>query len=83
MDNETQGQNGDHDGDDGRGHEVAAQLEPAVSVAVREGISRYFTEVPFKGIDDGEEVNGTVQEQENDEECARYALDEFLADRGG
>ena len=38
MDGKTQGQDGNHDGDDGGGHEVAAKLEPAVSVGIGEGV---------------------------------------------
>jgi hypothetical protein len=36
----------------------------------------------MEGIQDGEEIDGTVEEQEDDQEGAADALDELLADRG-
>ena len=83
VEEEAQGQDGYHNCDNRGGHEVAAQLEPTVSVSVGEGIGSNFAEVPVHGIDDGEEINGAVEEQEDDEESAGDALDELLADGGG
>ena len=80
MDKETEGQDGNHDVDYGRGHEVAAQLEPTVSMAVGHVIGRNLAENAAHGIDDGEKVDGPVKKQEDDEECARNTLDELLAD---
>ena len=83
MEDESQSQDGNHDGDDRGSHEVAAQLEPAVSVGEGEAVSRYLAEVPVQGIDHGEKVNGAMQKQEDYKESAGYALDELLADRRG
>ena len=83
MDKEAQSQDGNHDVNHGRGHEVAAQLEPAVPVGVGVTIQRHLAKIPMKGVDDGEEVNGAMQEQEDDKECTRDALDKLLADRRG
>ena len=77
---EAKGQDGDHDVNHGRGHEVAAQLEPAVSVGVRHVVGRHLAEVSVHGINDGEEVDGAVQEQEDNQKGAADALNEFLAD---
>jgi hypothetical protein len=46
-------------------------------------VSRNLTERSVHGIEDGEEINGTVQEQEDYEESAGDALNELLADGGG
>ena len=83
MDNETEGQDGNHDFDEGGGHEVAAQLEPAVPVGIGEFIGYHFAETPMEGVDDREEIDGAVQEQENHQKGACDALDELLADGGG
>jgi hypothetical protein len=52
-------------------------------VGVREIVRSNLAELALEGIQDGEEINGTVQEQEDDKESATDALDELLADGGG
>ena len=80
MDEETQRQDGDHDVDERRGHEVAALLEPTVSMGEEEIVRGYLAESTVEGVDDGEEVDSPVKQEEDDEECAADGLDEFLAD---
>jgi len=83
MEHEAQGQDGNHQFDNGGGHEVATQLEPAVSVGVGHVVCRYLTKLAVEGVQDGEEINGAVKKQEDDKESARDALNELLADRRG
>ena len=80
MDEEAQRQDGDHDADDGRGHKVTAQLEEAVPFGEEGIVPRTGTVLARKGIDDGKEVDGGVQQQEHDQESAADGLDEFFAD---
>ena len=83
MDQDTQGQDGHHDFDDRGTHEIAAQLEPAVPMGVREVVRCHLAKLTMQGIQHREEVNGAMQKQEDDKECARDALDKLLADRRG
>ena len=65
---------------EGRGHEVAAELEEAVP-GREEGVVRRHRAVPAgERVDYREEIDGSVQEQEDDKESAADGLYEFLAD---
>ena len=81
MDDEAERKDRNHDGDEWRGHKVAAQFEDAVTLAEERFVSRHRTELPDEGVDDGEEVDRAVQQEENNQEGATHRLDEFLADR--
>ena len=70
MHDETQCKDRHHDGHDREGHEIAAFLEETVECA----------ELAGEGIYDGEEVDRTVEEQENDQECSAHRLDELPTD---
>ena len=83
VDKETQGQDRDHDVDERSTHEVAADLEPAVAGGETDRVLGHFAEFPVQGVDHGEEIDGSVQDQEDDEERAGDALDELLADGRG
>ena len=82
VDGESQRQDRDHDGDDRRGHEVAAQLEQAVALAEKRLVRSGGSPLPGEGVDYGEEIDRGVDEHEQDQERTAHRLDEFLADRG-
>jgi hypothetical protein len=52
-------------------------------VGVGHVVCRYLTELAVEGVQDGEEINGAVKKQEDNEESASDALNELLADRRG
>ena len=79
VDQESQRQDGDHYVDERCGHEVASELEETVSLGEQFVVSGHLAERAGEGIDDGEEIDGAVKEQEEDEESAGYALDELLS----
>ena len=83
MEDEAQRQDGNHDADETGGHEIAAQLEQAVSGREQAIVLSNTVEGAVERIQDGEEIDGAVQEQEDDQESAGDALDELLADGGG
>ena len=83
MEDESEGQDRNHDVDHRGAHEVATELEPAVAFGEADRIFGHLAEVPVQGVDHGEEVDGAVQEQENHQKSAADALDELLANRGG
>ena len=82
MHQEAERQDRDHDGNDRRGHEVAAELEQAVALAEEIRVGRGNAELAREGIDHGEEVDRRVQKEEDNQEGSTHRLDEFLADRG-
>jgi hypothetical protein len=57
---ETEGEHGDHDIDDGKCHEIATFLEQTVG----------STELACECVDYREKVDGSVQKQEDDEESS-------------
>ena len=59
-----------HYGHDRKSHEVATLLEKAVG----------SSETASERVDYREEVDGSMQKQEDDEESAAYGLNEFLSD---
>ena len=83
VDQETEGEDGDHNGNESGAHEVAAELEQAVTRREKLLVSGTGAVFSGEGVDDREEVDGSVQEQEDEEEGAGDALDELLADGGG
>ena len=82
MDEEAKGEDRDHDGYESGAHEVAAKLEKAVSCGEELLVSSHRTVLAGEGVDDREEVDGTVQQKEDDKESTTDALDEFLSDGG-
>ena len=80
MHEETKGEDGDHDGDDRSGHEVAAQLEESVTFREKARIGSDLAEYSPEGIDYRKEIDGSVKEEENHQESAADALYEFLPD---
>ncbi len=80
MDEETKGKDGHHDVNHRGGHEVAAKLEPAVSVGIRHGVCGNFAELAVERVYYREEIDGSVKEQEDDEESTTDALNELLTD---
>jgi hypothetical protein len=70
MDKETEGENGNHDVHDRERHEFATFHEKTVS----------GTELACERINDGEEIDGSVKQKEDDEECTTYRLNQFLSD---
>jgi len=81
VDEEAEGEDGDHDGDEAGAHEVAAELEQAVTCGEELLVGGAGAVFPGEGVDDREEVDGPVKQKENDKESTRDALDEFLSDR--
>ena len=82
MDDEAQGQDGNHDADETGGHEVAAQFEQTVTGREKTVIGGDGAELSVEGINDREEIDGSMEQQEDNEESTGDALDELLADRG-
>jgi hypothetical protein len=82
VDEEAEGEDGDHDGDESGAHEVAAKLEQAVTCGEELLISGRRAVFPGEGVDDREEIDGSVKQKENDKESTSDALDEFLSDGG-
>ena len=82
MDEEAKGKDRDHDVDESRAHKIAAKLEKTVSCGEELVIIGYNTILAGEGVDDREEVDGTVQQKEDDKESTTDALDEFLSDGG-
>ena len=80
VDEETEGEDGDHDADEGGGHEVATQLEETVSCGEKLVVRGDDTVLAGEGVDDGEEINRGVEKEEDDKESAADALDELPAD---
>ena len=81
MDDEAEGKDRNHDIDEGRTHEVTSELEKAVSGGEEFVIIGDDAILSGEGVDDREEVDGPVQQKENDKESTTDALDEFLSDR--
>ena len=81
MDEESQCEDRNHDGDEAGAHEVAAELEETVAGREQLLVSERRAVLPGEGVDDREEVDGPVKQEENDKECSSDALDEFLSDR--
>jgi hypothetical protein len=81
MDNESQCQDRHHDVDERSGHEVATQLEKAVSGGEQLLIRSNHTELSGEGVDHGEEIDRAVKQKENKEEGTTDSLDELPADR--
>ena len=82
MDEEAEGKDRDHDVDESRAHKIAAKLEKTISCREELVIIGYDTILAGEGVDDREEVDGTVQQKEDDKESTTDALDEFLSDGG-
>ena len=82
MDQETEREDRDHDGDESGAHEVAAELEQAVSCGEELLVSSHDAVLAGERVDDREEVDSTVQQKEDDKESTTDALDEFLSDGG-
>ena len=82
MDKEAQCEDGDHDGNESRAHEVTTELEKAVPCGEKLFVSGNHAVLAVEGIDDREEIDGRVQQKENDKESTTDALDEFLSDGG-
>ena len=71
-----------HDVNESRAHEVAAELEQAVSCGEELLVSSNHAVLAGERVDDREEVDSTVQQKEDDKESTTDALDEFLSDGG-
>ena len=82
MDKESEGEDRNHDVDERSAHEIAAELEQAVSGRKELVIVGDDAILSGEGINDREEVDGTVQQKEDDKESTTDALDEFLSDGG-
>ena len=82
VDDETQREDRDHDVHEGGGHEVAAELEIAVSEGIELFVGGNSAELALDGVDDGEEIDRSMEKQEENKESAADALDELLADGG-
>ena len=82
VDEETEGKDGNHDGDESRAHEVASELEQAVTCREELVIIGRNAILSGEGVDDREEIDGTVQQKEDNKESTTDALDEFLSDGG-
>ena len=80
MHEESQGKDGNHDVDYRSGHEVAAPLEQAVPCAEEDIIICGYAVFAGETVNHRKKVDGPVQKQEKDKECATDGLDEFLAD---
>ena len=83
MDDKAEGQDGNHNADEAGGHEVAAQLEQAITLGEKLVVQSHSAELPGEGVYDGEKINGAVKQQEDDKKGAGDALNELLADGGG
>ena len=82
VDDETEGEDGHHNVDECRTHKVASEFEEAVSGGEEFVIIGDDAILSGEGVDDREEVDGTVQQKEDDKESTTDALDEFLSDGG-
>ena len=82
MDDEAEGEDRNHDGDEAGAHEVTAELEEAIPCGEELVVIGRNAVLARKGIDDREKVDGPVKQKENDKESTRDALDEFLSDGG-
>ncbi len=82
VDEETECKDGHHDGDESRAHEVASELEQAVTCREELVIIGRNAILSGEGVDDREEIDGTVQQKEDNKESTTDALDEFLSDGG-
>ena len=82
MDEEAERKDRDHDGDESGAHEVTAKLEQAVPRGEKLLVCRHRAILAGEGVDDREEIDGTVQQKEDDKESTSDALDEFLSDGG-
>ncbi len=82
MDEEAKGKDGHHDGDEPRAHEVASELEQAVTCREELVIIGRNAVLAGERVDDREEIDGTVQQKEDNKESTTDALDEFLSDGG-
>ena len=76
----TEGEHGHHDRHYGKRHEVAAELEQAVSFGEEDVVICNYPILAGKSVDYREKIDGSVQEQEEEKESAAYGLDEFLSD---
>ena len=81
VDEEAEGEDGNHDGDETGAHEVAAEFEKTVTRGEKFLVGCTGTVFTGEGVDYREEVDGPVKQKENDKESTRDALDEFLSDR--
>ena len=81
MDEEAEGKYGNHDVDEGRGHEVAPKLEQAVSGGEQFFVSCNCTEFSGERVDDGEEIDCAVKQEEKYEESPADSLNKLPADR--
>ena len=79
---ETKCEDRHHNVNEGSAHKVAAELEEAVSGREELVVIGDHAVLAGEGVDDGEEVDGTVQQKEDDKESTTDALDEFLSDGG-
>ena len=82
VDKESKRKDGHHDGNESRAHEVTTELEKAVPCGEKLFVSGNHAVLAVEGIDDREEIDGRVQQKENDKESTTDALDEFLSDGG-
>ena len=82
VDEEAESEDRDHDGNESGAHEVAAELEQAVTRGEEFLVSHRSAVLARERVDDGEEVDGSVKQKENDKESTSDALDEFLSDGG-
>ena len=82
MDDEAEGEDRNHDGDEAGAHEVTAELEETITCGKELLVGGAGAVFPGEGVDDREEVDGPVKQKENDKESTRDALDEFLSDGG-
>lgn len=80
MDDETEGEDRDHNADHRSAHEVAAELEEAVASGEELVVDGDCAELAGEAVNDGEEVDGGVQQKEKNKESTADALDEFLSD---
>ena len=62
-----------------KGHEITSQLEQAVSFGEQVRVCGHHAVLSVKGVNDGEEIDGGVQQQEKYQERSADGLDEFLA----
>lgn len=82
MDQQSECEHGNHDADDRGGHEVAAQLEQAVTGCEKFLVSSGDTVLAGETVNHREEVDGRMHEQEKNEESTTDGLDKLPADGG-
>ena len=80
VDEEAQCEDGDHDVNESRAHEIASELEQSVSGGKKLVVICDYTVLAGERVDDREEIDRRMEKEEDDLESTADTLDELLAD---